>query len=282
MARLSRFRPGSRSHGTGYTGCACCTHRTARAFNNVVVYTRRKGRAALLAGLLLTACSSASPSDRPFPAASQPETSSPLDPRLGGVVQELGAHPEWVGADAADTISVTRSFPVAGAVCLGLATPGGPPAFAEVVLRNGRPALRSVAIIEEAGPRLTLVREEPPEAAQPEICAFVAFELDAPPPADPDEIEVNGGLIEPGDAVLLQQALFEHPEQFGAPPTGGRSINVHPHPASASGDADCYSGVVFVSGPVSVVAVVISDIEPRAVSEVVIAEHGWEQSSTPC
>ena len=195
-------------------------------------------------------------------------------------MQELRAHPEWVGVDAADAISVRRSFPVAGAVCIEVTTPNGPPAFAEVVLRNARPALRSVAIIEREGPRMTLVREEPPEVAQPEICAFVASELDQPPPADPADIELNGGF-EPGDDVLIRRALFEQPEQFGAPPSGRRAINVEPR-AGSRGDVDCYRGVVFVGGAVSVVAVVMSDTEPRAVSEVVIAEHGWEQSSTPC
>ena len=112
--------------------------------------------------------------------------------------------------------------------------------------------------------------------------AFVAFELDEPPPADPDDIEVNGGLIQPGDDALIRRALFEAPEQFGAPPNGGRAINVEPHAASASGGIDCYRGVVFVGGPVSVVAILMSDTEPRAVAEIVVAEHGWDESTTPC
>ncbi|CAN5481623.1 hypothetical protein BH20CHL6_BH20CHL6_03870 [soil metagenome] len=201
-----------------------------------------------------------------------------IDTRLGPILAELEANPQWLGGGSAADVRVVRSYPVLDSVCLELR--GESKVFAEVGLVDDRPLLGGVIVIEDPEPRVTLQRENPVFVSQPHVCAFVATAMEQPGPSVASEIEVNGGLIRPEDEEIIRQALLAQPGTFGALARGPRAINLQPQ--RSSGGEDCYQAVVYVSGPVARVAIVMSADQPRGIARVVVAEQGWMETSAPC
>jgi hypothetical protein len=209
-------------------------------------WTRLLLAALVLAGGCSPEAAATTDPSTPDPSAPAPDmTIAVEDPRLGPVLSQIVANPDWADGAVTD-LSVAQSLPSLDELCVEVARPGRPSLYVAVDVDEPPWRVGAMSMLD-ANEDLRISFEADDRESDGGLCWSVLLGTDLPFPADASGVELNGGLLDPAHGPAIQAALHAAPERFGIERTGMPAINVEPMPAGE--DRACYEGVVYLGGP---------------------------------
>jgi hypothetical protein len=172
-----------------------------------------------------------------------------VDPRLLPLLHEITRHPEWAPGPPTD-LDAHRAVATFDHLCVEVLRPGATPLFVTVNVERAPWTVQSIVIFDPATdeePRVTHDEEE--GAGEADLCRHVLAGSDAPFPADPELVEVNGPIHDPAHARAIARALVERPERFGLDRSSRPAINLDSPLSPVPDGTFCYPAVVYQGGP---------------------------------